>query len=73
MAGEQRIGTTEILKVSKHGSGHYLRIPRALIQAFGIRKGDLLRTEIKTLIREGEGRNSTLLKKGCVSPREGEV
>jgi len=43
----KKIGVDEILKVSRHGSGFYLRIPRGVIEAFGIRKGDLLRVKIE--------------------------
>jgi len=50
-----KIGVVEILKVSRHGSGFYLRIPKATVDAFGIRKGDLLRVKIEGFERRAEG------------------
>lgn len=54
MTKEKKIGTQEILKVSRHGSGHYLRLPKPTVDAFGLQKGDLLRIRIDTLIREDQ-------------------
>jgi len=49
-----KIGIVEILKVSKHGSGFYLRIPKDVIDAFGISKGDLLRVKIEGFERRAD-------------------
>jgi len=54
MPEEEKIGTTEIVRVSKHGSGHYLRLSKWIMDAFGIRKGDLLRVRIESLVKEGQ-------------------
>jgi len=51
---EQKIGTVEILKVSTHSGGLYVRIRNELAEAFGIRKGDKLRVKILSLVSEGQ-------------------
>jgi len=51
---EQKIGTMEILKVSCHARGLYLRIRNDLVEAFGIKKGDKLRVKIVSLVQEGQ-------------------
>jgi len=51
---EQKIGTVEIMKVSTHSGGLYLRIKNELAEAFGIRKGDKLRVKIISLVPEGQ-------------------
>jgi len=38
---------TEILRVSRYGSGYYLRLPRDLCDALGLRPGDRLRIKIE--------------------------
>jgi len=55
---EEKIGTVEILKVSRHGSGLYLRLDKDLTEAFGIKKGDKIRTRLETLIRASENASS---------------
>jgi len=47
-----KLGIVEILKVSRHGSGFYLRIPKDVVDAFGIESGDLLRVKIESLERK---------------------
>jgi len=49
-----KIGIVEILRVSRHGSGFYLRIPKDTVDAFGIKKGDLLRVKIEGFERRAE-------------------
>jgi len=51
----RKIGIVEVLRVSAHGSGLYLRIPRDVCSAFGIRRGDLLRVKIEGFERRAEG------------------
>ena len=48
---EQKIGTVEIMKVSRHGSGHYLRLDKDLVEVYDIQKGDKIRVKLDTLIR----------------------
>lgn len=48
---EEKIGTVEIMKVSRHGSGHYLRLDKDLCEVYGIQKGDKIRVKLETLIR----------------------
>jgi len=42
-----KIGVTEILRVSRYGSGFYLRLPRDLCDALGLQPGDRLRVKIE--------------------------
>lgn len=51
---EQKIGTVEIMKVSRHGSGLYLRLDKDLTEVYDIRKGDKIRVKLETLIRLSE-------------------
>lgn len=51
---EKKIGTVEILKVSRHGSGLYLRLRRDLCDVYVIQKGDKIRVKLETLIRASE-------------------
>jgi len=55
MTEEKKIGTTEILRVSAHGRGYYLRLSKWIVEAFGIQKGNLLRIRIEALVKEGQG------------------
>jgi len=50
----QKIGTVEIIRVSRLGSGLYLRLGADLVAAFGLKKGDRLRVEIKEVIKTGD-------------------
>jgi len=43
----EKIGVTEILRVSRYGSGWYLRLPRDLCDALGLQPGDRLRIKIE--------------------------
>jgi len=54
----QKIGTVEIIRVSRLGSGLYLRLGADLVAAFGLKKGDRLRVEIKEVIKTGEEEGS---------------
>jgi len=73
MSSEEKIGTMEIVKVSRHGSGYYLRLSKWIVEAFGIQKGSLLRIKIESLVREGQMGNVTPSDKSRVSkkPEEG--
>jgi len=51
----RKIGVVEVLRVSSHGSGLYLRIPRDVCDAFKIRRGDLLRVRIEGFEGRAEG------------------
>ena len=51
---DEKIGTVEIMKVSRHGSGLYLRLARDLCDVYGIQKGDKIRVKLDTLIRASE-------------------
>ena len=51
---EQRIGTTELLKIKRHARGFYLKVPKELVDCFGLKIGDVLRVEIKTVMRSSE-------------------
>lgn len=55
---ETKIGTVEILKVSRHGSGLYLRLDKDLAEVYGIEKGDKIRVRLETLIRLSENASS---------------
>ena len=48
---EQKIGTVEIMRVSRHGSGLYLRLSRTLAEVYDIKKGDKIRVKLETLIK----------------------
>lgn len=51
---EQKIGTVEIMKVSRHGSGLYLRLEKGLIEVYNIKKGDKMRVKLATLIKTSQ-------------------
>jgi len=51
----EKIGTTEIIRVSRLGSGLYLRLDADLVAAFGLKKGDRLRVKIEEVQRTEEG------------------
>ena len=48
---EQKIGTVEIMKVSRHGSGYYLRLKKELVEVYNVKKGDKMRVKLETLIK----------------------
>jgi len=50
----RKIGTEEILTVSTHGKGFYLKLSKNLVDAFGLRPGDKLRVEVKELLERNE-------------------
>ena len=77
MAKVHRIGTVEMLEVKSSGRRLYVNLDADLVNAFGIRKGDILKVEIKERHepqqpgREGsDPGNATLYKKGRESPAE---
>lgn len=51
---EKRIGTVELLKIKRHARGYYLKLPKELVDSFGLEIGDILRVEIKSVVRVGE-------------------
>jgi len=55
LSKREKIGVTEILKVSRHGSGYYLRIPMDMVFALGLKPKDRLRVKIEEVIRWGGG------------------
>jgi len=55
MSRRKRIGVDEVLRVSRHGSGLYLRIPDWLRYAYQVEKGDRLRVRFNEVVKiEGE-------------------
>ena len=51
MSKWEKIDTVEIVRISRHGSGHYLRLRSDLIGAFELKKGDRLRVKIESVNR----------------------
>lgn len=47
----EAVGITEVWRVSRYGSGHFLRIPKNLIDVLELRPGDRLRLRIETVYR----------------------
>ena len=79
MSKEIKVDSEELLRVRSHGRSLYMKIPGELASAFGLKLGDILRVEIKSLIKSKEGQaerpqpgNATLSKKRCISKNEKE-
>lgn len=51
MEKPEKIGITVIWRVSRYGSGHYLRIPGDLVTDLGLKPGDRLRIKIEEVTR----------------------
>jgi len=51
MSKRIKIGIVDEIRVSRHGSGLYLRIPDWLVGAYSIRKGDRLRIRINEVVK----------------------
>lgn len=51
---EKKIGTTELLRVNSTGHRFYLNLSKVLVDSFGLETGDILRVEIKTVIKKEE-------------------
>lgn len=53
MVQTEKIGITEIWRVSRYGSGYYLRIPTNLVENLSLKPGDRLRIKIEEVTRVG--------------------
>jgi len=47
----EKLGITEVWRVSRYGSGYYLRIPKNLVDFLGLRPGDRLRIKLEVVFR----------------------
>jgi len=54
MSKRKKIGIVDEIRVSRHGSGLYLRIPDWLVKTYLIEKGDRLRVKIQEVVKVGE-------------------
>jgi len=45
------LGITEVWRVSKYGSGYYLRIPKGLVDVLDLRPGDRIRLKLEKVFR----------------------
>lgn len=52
----KRIGIVEILKVSRHGSGFYLRIPKDVVDWLDLESGDKVRIKVEEIFKRREVR-----------------
>jgi len=51
MSKRIKIGIVDEIRVSRHGSGLYLRVPDWLVGAYRIEKGDRLRIKINEVVK----------------------
>lgn len=51
----EKIGVVEVIRISAHGSGLYLRLPKDLVEWHRLKKGDRLKVKIEEVIRVGVG------------------
>jgi len=55
MGETEKIGTSEWIRIRASGHRLYLPLARDLINAFGLKKGDLLKVKIEEVQRVEEG------------------
>jgi len=51
MSKRKKIGVIDEIRVSRHGSGLYLRVPDWLVKTYLIEKGDRLRVKIQEVVK----------------------
>ena len=51
---ERKIGTTELLQVRSSGRRRYLNLSKVLCDSFDLETGDILRVEIKSVVKREE-------------------
>lgn len=51
---ERKIGTTELLRIRTTGRRHYVNLSRALVDSFDLETGDILRVDIKSVVKRSE-------------------
>lgn len=51
---ERKIGTTELLRINSTGHRFYMNLSRVLVDSFGLEAGDILRVEIKSVVKREE-------------------
>lgn len=54
MPREEKIGVAGLLRLKRHGGQLYVTIPKDVVATYRLERGDVLRIDVKSVVREEE-------------------